>query len=406
MNQIPKSSTVTGMRLPNRSVVVAGVRPSAFRPEQIAEPNTSPLASANRVSLRPGDNSSKRSLLTKRDQLMFVTQLSIMLRAGVDLAEAVRSVAKRSASANVKAAIGGVYEQIESGKLLSQALMDNQQHFSGVLIASVAAGEASGRLPDVLSRLSTIIRDELRLRSSIRGAISYPIVLMFVTALVLSAMIFFVLPQFGGIYAASRAPTPAITQLLLDSATFARKYWLIFVAAAALAIASGIQFVRSSTGRRYLDRVVLRLPFAQRIWSALLAGRMFRLQGMMLSSGVPMLDVLRLTKSSVNNHCFCELVDQVESSVVNGRGMSAVLSLSTIIPNGAADMIATAEANGELGNVLQTVGEFFESEGEQHLRDAVKIAEPAIIVIVGLVVGAIVLAVMLPMLDLSTAGAM
>ncbi len=118
-----------------------------------------------------------------------------------------------------------------------------------------------------------------------------------------------------------------------------------------------------------------------------------------------MLEVLQLTRLSVNNSCYAELIDQIEASIVKGERVSDALLQSVCVPSGAAEMIATAEANGQLGEVLQTVGEFYETEGEQLLRDAVKFAEPAIIVALGLVIGSIVLAVMLPLLDLSTAGA-
>ncbi len=347
-----------------------------------------------------------KGVLSKRDLLMVVTQLSIMLRSGVDLAEAVRSISNRSGSVPIRTAMGEVYAALENGSRLSRALESQRQRFGGVTVASVAAGEAAGRLPDVLTRLSTIIRDELRLQSTIRSAVSYPLVLTCVTSLVLAAMIFFVLPQFGGIYATSRAPTPAITQLMLDGAELARSYWWLLFASGAGGGFALYRYLRSPGGHRHVDRLLLRLPIARKICTSLMAGRMFRLQGAMLDSDVPMLEVLQLTRDSVGNSCFAELVDSIEASVVNGEGFGDALHESVCVPDGAAEMIATAEANGQLGVVLQTVGEFYESEGEQHLRDAVKIVEPAIIVGLGLIVGVIVLAVMLPLLDLSTAGAM
>ena len=153
-----------------------------------------------------------------------------------------------------------------------------------------------------------------------------------------------------------------------------------------------------------IDKALIRTPFVRTICASLFSGRMFRLQGVMLTSGVPMLEVLQLTRYSVGNSCYSELIDRIEASVINGEGVADALCDSPCVPNGAAEMISTAEANGQLGEVLQTVGEFYEYEGEQLLRDAVKFAEPAIIVALGLIVGAIVLAVMLPLLDLSTAG--
>jgi type IV pilus assembly protein PilC len=341
--------------------------------------------------------------LPKRDLLMVVTHLSIMLRSGVDLADAVRSISTRSASKPVREAMSQVYTSLESGSRLSQALEMQRHQFGGVMVASVAAGEASGQLPEVLVRFSVIIRDELRLQSSIRSAISYPLVLSAVTAFVLAAMIFFVLPQFAGIYAASRAPTPAITRLLLDGAALARSYWWLVLGSLALSVFFIVQFLKSPSGRRQLDRAFVHMPILGNICTSLFAGRMFRLQGVMLGSGVPMLEVLKLTRHSVGNSCYVELIDRIEDSLVNGQGVASAISSDRCIPNGAAEMIATAEANGQLGEVLKTVGEFYESEGEQRMKDAVKLAEPAIIVALGLVVGAIVLAVMLPLLDLSTA---
>jgi type II secretory pathway component PulF len=335
---------------------------------------------------------------------MVVTQLSIMLRSGVDLADAVRSISQRSTSKSIGEAMREVYAALESGRSLSHALDAERHRFGGVMVASVAAGEASGRLPEVLARYSVIVRDELRLQSSIRSALGYPLVLIFVTSLVLAAMIFVVLPQFAGIYAASRAPTPAVTQLLLDGAALARTYWWLVLGGLVATVVLAVRQLKSPRGRRRIDYAALRLPFIRTMFASLLSGRMFRLQGVMLCSGVPMLEVLHLTRNSIGNSCYSELIDRIEASVTNGEGVAEVLLDTPCVPIGAAEMISTAESNGQLGEVLQTVGEFYESEGEQLLRDAVKFAEPAIIVALGLVVGAIVLAVMLPLLDLSTAG--
>lgn len=360
----------------------------------------STAAAASRTSLQSKAN--KRQL-ARRELLIVVTQLSIMLRSGVDLADAVHSISTRSKSESIRNAMSEVYAALEAGNSLSAAL-DHQRHqFGGVMVASVAAGEASGRLSEVLERLTQMINDELKLHSSIRSAVSYPLVLLSVTSLVMLAMVFFVLPQFGGIYKSSNAKTPLVTQLMLDGAELARGYWWLLLGLAITMAIAGWKWLQSSSGRACVDFWLLHLPILRSICGPLLSGRMFRLQGAMLSSGVSMIEVLELTKKSVSNRCFRDLVCQIEESVVAGEGMAAPLRSHSFIPDEAADMIATAEANGQLGNVLQTVGEFYESIGENKLRDAVKIAEPAIIVAMGLVIGAIVLSVMLPLLDLSSA---
>ena len=382
-------------------------RRAATIPASHSEAKSIPSASPSRS--RPAQVSAGGAIrsgrsLSKRDLLLVVTQLSIMLRSGVDLADAVHSIKSRSTNPKIREAMGEVYSALECGSRLSDALEAQRHRFGGVMVASVAAGEASGRLPEVLARFSVIVRDELRLQNSLRSALSYPLALILVTGLVLTAMIFFVLPQFAGIYASSRAPTPALTRILLDSAAFARNYWWVVLGGSVLSASFAYRQWRSPWGRRKVDSLLLRLPVFRSICRPLLSGRMFRLQGAMLGSGVPMLEVLQLTRNSIANSCYTELIDGIEESVVNGEGIAETLYESPCIPEGAAEMIATAEANGQLGEVLQTVGEFYESEGEQQLRDAVKIAEPVIIVFLGIVVGAIVLAVMLPLLDLSTAG--
>lgn len=367
----------------------------------------SKLAGTTRPDLMGGRTKTRPALagkaLAKSDQLLVVTQLAIMLRSGVDLADAVKSLSGRAKSERVRQVMSRVYHSLEQGKSLSYALELERASFGSVMVSLVAAGEAAGCLPDVLGRLSSMIRDEMRLRASLRSALGYPVVLLSVTFVVLLGMVFFVLPQFASIFESSQAEVPFITRLMLDGGQIARGYWWLFLIIALGAGIGCVSYARSVAGRRNLDRLIMRLPLVKGIATSLIAGRLFRLQGAMLESGVPMLEVLDLTRSSVGNTAYVDLLDDVRESVVTGEGFANLLRENPLIPDAAADMIATGEANGQLGSVLQTVGEFYESEGEEKLRDSVKIAEPAIIIGLGVVVGGIVLSVMLPMLDITTA---
>ncbi|MAT72344.1 MAG: hypothetical protein CMJ58_22810 [Planctomycetaceae bacterium] len=342
--------------------------------------------------------------LDKRDVMMIVTQLSIMTRSGVEVADALRSLADRAAKPAVRESLRQLHVSVEEGNLLSQAFAAQRDRFGDILVATVAAGEASGQLPDVLTRLRTLLRDELRTRSAIRSVLSYPTVLAIVTCGVLFAMVFFVLPKFAGIYAASRAPVPWVTQLLLAGGTALRTYWWAAAAAAGLAAVGVWRAMRSPRGRAWLDRAAYRLPLVRDVTRALGTGRLFRLQGILLEAGIPLLEVLHLTENISRNSLMKSLNSDMQEAVLVGQPMSSAFAESECLPDGAMEMVATGEANGQLGDVLQTVGEFFESEGEQKLKDTVKVAEPAIIVALGVVVGSIVLAVMLPMLNLSSVG--
>lgn len=377
-------------------------------PLQLAEGDLAGVVSAAKEPLaKPAFGSSRQGKpLRRRSLMMVVTQLSIMTKSGVDIADAIRSIAARAADPEVRDSLNSLYTSLEAGTPLSKALEAQGERYDGVVIASVAAGEASGRLPEVLTSLSSLIRDEIRTRGAIRSVLSYPIVLTLVTLGVLTAMVFFVLPQFRGIYENSPKATPFLTQLLLDAASGLRTYWWLVAAVVAAALVALVQAARSTSGRRFLDRLGFRVPLLRNVCQYLITGRLFRLQGVLIESGVPLLEVLGLTRRAFRNSEVRDLHDRMEQAVLVGNEVSSAMEGALCVPEGAAEMIATAEANGEMAGVLQTVGEFFESEGEQQLKEAVKVAEPVIIVVLGVVVGAMVMAVMLPMLDLSTAAGM
>jgi type II secretory pathway component PulF len=220
--------------------------------------------------------------------------------------------------------------------------------------------------------------------------------------MVVTAMVFFVLPQFAKVFRDLGSPAPPLTQLLLDTAQQLRDHALFVmlgVAGGGLALA---RVWSTEAAQRIRHRVVLEMPPFREATRALLTGRTFRLMGTILQTGIPLLDAIRLCRSSVQNRLFRGLFDTLERDVLNGGGMSRPLAETPFVPAGAAEMVATAERTGRLGPILQLVGEFYEDDGEQRLRRLVKLLEPAIIVAMGAVVALVVLAVMLPLLDVST----
>lgn len=179
-------------------------------------------------------------------------------------------------------------------------------------------------------------------------------------------------------------------------------YWLVPVAGV---VAIGlVRLSRTESFRRSFDRLVLHAPLLCTATRSLLSGRTFRLLGTLLESGVPLLDAIRLCRSAVKNRLFLGLFDRLDREVTNGRGLSGEIARSEFVPPGAAQMVQTAERNGRLGSVLQLIGQYYEEEGEQFIKSAMKVVEPAVIVLMGVVVGGVVLSVMLPLLDVTTAG--
>lgn len=344
----------------------------------------------------------QRSRVSKTDLLLITTQLSIMTRAGMDLADAVATVAGQSRNPKVKAVLDRIHARLQEGRSFSAALAEQAHVFGEAYVASVAAGEASGKLTDVLIRLKDLLRNDVRMRSTIRGTMMYPIILLCVSLSVVAAMMLFVLPQFAKVFRNMGRPAPFVTQLLLDTGEFLRSWiWLLSILFV-LGVVGLIRFWSSAQVRRVRDRLLLNLHGLRHGVRSLLTGRVFRLIGTMLISGVPFLEAIRLCRRAVGNIYFHDLFHQMEREILDGKSIAPILAESSCIPGGASEMIATAERTGNLGSVMEMVGEFYEDEGERRVRDLVRLLEPAIIVVMGSLVAFVVAAVMLPLFDLSS----
>lgn len=340
--------------------------------------------------------------IRQSDVLMLTSQLAIMCQSGLDLAEALRSVADDCRHLQLKRVLDAVYADVSNGAPLSSALARHEEVFGKAYVASIAAAESSGTMTDVLSRLADLLRSEIRLRSSITSILAYPVALVGVTGLVLVALVFFVLPQFGTVFTNMNKPAPPITQMLLSGASFLRAHVAVLAGTAVMAGIAGVRIARTELARRYWDGFILNFALFREAARALIAGRSFRLLGTMLQSGVPLLESVRLCRSSVRNVHLQSLFDAMEHDVVGGLGIGERVRAAEILPPGVAQMVSTAERTGRLGMVLEMVGSYYEEDGERRLRQVVKILEPVVIVVMGVVVAGVVLSVMLPLLDVST----
>ena len=338
----------------------------------------------------------------RRDVANFTSQLAIMTRTGVDIAGALDTLVRQRRQDAFREVLEDVKNRVLGGSPLSESLALHENVFGMTYVASVAAGEKSGRLPDVLHQLATLLRGEMKLRNSVRAMLAYPVILTIVSSLVLTAMVLFVLPKFEKVFDDFDAPLPVLTRFLLGVSEQLRGRGWLWCPLLVGGIVGFAVLVRSSSGRRIWDYVTLHLVVLRDVTRSLMIGRTCRLLGIMIESGVPLLESLRLARGAVSNTLYRGLFDQLEHDVLNGRGLATALSSNEFVPIAAAEMITTAENTGTLGPVAQMVGQHFEEEGEAKLREVVAIAEPLLTVLLGLGVAVIVLSVMLPLFDLSS----
>jgi type II secretory pathway component PulF len=325
-----------------------------------------------------------------------------MTKSGVDLASAFESLAQQSSNERVRTVLARVHEDVTGGKAVSEAMRAQAEVFGDAYVASVAAGEAAGQLPKVLGRLADLERAEIRNRATIRTLLAYPILLATISSLVVSGLVIFVLPRFQKIFEQFDVPLPVVTQVLVASSDTLRHFTWIWAPLVMAAIVGLIASRYSAAGRRWWDSAMLNTIVIRDITRAFYIGRTFRLLGLMIESGVPLLEGLRLTRNAVRNSLYRELLTDLEDAILNGRGLASSLIKAGFVPPVAAEMVLTAERTGTLGMVTELMGAHYEEEGETRLRELATMLEPMIIVTMGVIVATIVIAVMMPMFDIAT----
>jgi type II secretory pathway component PulF len=338
----------------------------------------------------------------KQDIAEMTSQLAIMTRSGVNVATALESLAKQCRRPGLASVLNDVHESVLAGNPLSTALWQHTDVFDSSYIATVAAGEASGKMSAVLRQLAHAQRNEIRSQRTMKALLTYPLLLFVVSSSVIMALMVFVLPKFDTIFTQYEMTLPAVTQMLMGVASELSSRWWLWFPLALTSVGGLLTWRRTDGGRRQLDSLWLSLPIISGVYRSQIVGRMCRILGLMLESGVPLLDVLKLTRQAISNVRYKELLGDMQEAVVNGRNLASVLQTSQIVPESAREMLITAESTGNLGEVTRLLGEYYEEESEAKMRQVVGLLEPIITIGMGVIVAIVVLAVMLPVFDLST----
>lgn len=336
------------------------------------------------------------------DVLNFTTQLSLMCRSGVDIAEALKSISRRCQKPAFRAILQSVTKDVFSGASLATALRRHVALFSESYVASVAAGESTGTLNDVFDRLTKALRTEQKIRGAVWSAVMYPLMLTGVACCVVVALLLFVLPQFQRVFTELDRDAPPLTQILFDISSFARGNWWIILLAIGGAGTFLYQSRNSTFVLRWIDWILLEAPLISAAIRRLLAGRLFRLLGGMLETGVPLVEAIQLCTQSSGNLRFREFCELLEHNVTHGRPLHGPFLTAHFMPEEAGELIAAGERAGRVAPVMLTLAEHYEEDGERRLLDTVRVLEPVIIIGMGLLVGAVVLSIVLPLLDIST----
>lgn len=267
----------------------------------------------------------------------------------------------------------------------------------------VGAGEATGTLADSFARLSDLLETRQRLRKRIIGALSYPCALLLLAAGVVATMMLFVLPRFTSLFAMLDVDLPAIMRLMLAAGDGIKTWWPLVFGPPAAAIAGLVFWSRTAPGRRTLGRLILRVPLLGRAVGGVILSQLLLVWAALLRSHVSVLEAIGQTRGITSNVVFARLIADVEQAVTEGRSISGVLGQSKVVPAPVVSAIAVGEDSGRLGESMEFVGKWVEEDTNGLIASLTRLLEPAILVFMGLVVGAVSVSLFLPLFEIATA---
>ncbi len=339
--------------------------------------------------------------VSQMDVAIATRQLSVLLRSGVPLVEALSALIEQLDQPELKTAFTDTRNQVNEGSNLADALKAHSKIFPTLYVNMVAAGEASGTLEEVLGRLAEFLDDQTRLQSKVRGALAYPVVMGVVVVLILFLMMSVVVPKVTAIFENFNQTLPWYTSLLIwVSDIFSNYWWLI-----AALMGGGVYWFRrwqaTEEGRRKWDLFILEVPLLGPLLIMVAVSRFTRTLATLLASGVPVLTAMDITRNVLGNTELMRVVEEARASVREGEGIAKPLRQAGRFPPIVTHMIAVGERTGQLEEMLVHVADAYDQQVEVRVGVVTSILEPLLIVVMGAVVGGIAFAILMPLLQLN-----
>ena len=335
-----------------------------------------------------------------KDVAVFSRQFATMINSGLSLLRSLYILAEQTENKQLAGVVDQVRQDVERGASLSQALSRHPKMFNRLYIAMVRAGETGGVLDSVLLQLAATIEKQVELRRKIKSAMTYPTVVFCLCILIVAAMLLFIVPTFKGIYAQLGGTLPVLTRVLISISTMFKKFFPVVIVLVVVAIWAFRRWIQTDKGRSAWDRVKLRAPVFGKLVHKTALTRFSSTLGVLMRSGVPILESLEITSDTVNNTVLSAAVKDVQAGVKVGESMAKPLAQHDIFPPMVTQMIAVGEETGAVDTMLDKIGEFYSQEVEATVNALTSLLEPLLIVFLGACVGGMVIALYMPMFNI------
>lgn len=354
------------------------------------------------AGVRTGARKGRAVKIKLDDFLLFNQQLAALIHAGLPVLQSIQLLRQRSPNPKLRAVLADVEARIKSGSALSEAFEAQGETFPRIYTASILAGERSGNLDDVLRRYVEYTKSLAQLRRKIRGALTYPVILLCAAFLLIGVLTTFVIPQFSSLYENMGAELPAITTVVVGISTFVRGniYWIVPVLAGS--VFGFISWRQTEGGRRTIDRWVLKIPIVGDLVRQLTTAQLSRSLATLLAGGITLVESFQIALVSIVNRELLRSTEPALAKIREGKPFTESLDAAGWMPALAVDMIGVGERSGSLREMLDEVAGFYDAETEVKLGQLTTFIEPAILITMGCIVVTILLAIYLPLLQMVT----
>ncbi len=339
--------------------------------------------------------------VSDKDKVVFVRQFATMIDAGLPLVQCLDILQDQQDNANFKRVIRQIKKDVEEGSTLSEAIKKHPKVFDNLFHNLIAAGEVGGILDVILNRLAAYIEKMSKLKKKVKGAMTYPVIVVAIAVIVVAVILIWVIPVFSRLFVDAGVKLPEMTLIVMNISNFTKSYfhWMI-LGLIALGVAYR-QFRKTDRGRDLTDRLFLRMPVFGILLRKIAVARFTRTLGTMLSSGVPILDGLDVVAATAGNSVVEKAIRNARLSISEGRPVAEPLAETNVFPSMVTQMIAVGEATGALDNMLAKIADFYDEEVDTAVGALTSMLEPMLILFLGVTIGGLLVAMYLPIFQLA-----
>ncbi len=356
---------------------------------------------ASSAASAPASTAQAGVRVSRAEVIQLSTQLAIMLETGVTLIEALDCIAAQLEKPHVRSLVEDLSTQVQGGTDFSTALARHPRSFPRLYVAMIKASEKSGMMSKMMNRAVAYLRDEQEIVRKVKGALTYPAIMLSFAVTTTLFLLAFVLPKFTVIYANKGAALPVPTRVLMSASDFVVHHWAVLILGTLFAAAGAYFYVGTPGGARVWHAIQLKIPLIGPMLRKLHLARGMRMIGTMAGAGVTLVDCVTTAHDLCGNLHFRELWDEVSRKIQTGKQLSDPLFASNLVPRSVAQMIHSGEKSGKLGAVMEQVSGFAEQELKDKITELTRYIEPVMIILMGLLIGGVALALMLPIFTIS-----